>query len=257
LVKKTLCAILFIVGLALVTFSARAIWSGRLYDAAARTEYALLREIMSEIVTATPLPAYMEEYAGNSVDPTETQTNIPPLVYVNPLAESMRAFTDINPDFVGWMEITDVGISYPIVRGSDNVLYLDTTFGGDHHLAGSIFMDYRCLDGFHTPVSVLYGHNMRDGSMFSMLTSYLQPVFMDEHDEIVVTTVDGDELVYRIFEARRADAWDDVYALDFNDAQAAEAFFGKPKGSRFLVLSTCIIGGDRNARVLVIAVSYP
>jgi len=75
-------------------------------------------------------------------------------------------------------------------------------------------MDYRCADGFDAPVCIIYGHNMRNDTMFSPLIRYLDPDFMADHPEIHIITADGEKAVYRIFEARLTDAWDEVYALD-------------------------------------------
>jgi sortase B len=118
-------------------------------------------------------------------------------------------------------------------------------FNGAPNPAGAIFMDYRCDDGFNAPVCLIYGHNMRDGSMFSPLTDYLKQNFLEAHPEIIIFTANGETLIYRIAEVRRTDAWDDVYSLDFNDI---------PDADRLLILSTCLDNADRSSRLLVFAV---
>jgi sortase B len=265
--KKTVGAVvLFVTGFIMVAYAMTSIWNQRRENEAARTEYDYLRGMSAGIMTKAPLPQIQNDHEEPVedatepdeiewiTDPGEGEIDLPPEAYIDPLEESLRAFKEINPDFVGWLSIPGVSIDYPVVRGRDNVRYLDTTFSGSRNPAGAIFMDYRNLDGFDAPVTVLYGHNMRDGSMFAMLVNFLQRVFLEDSPEIFVVTAEGEPLLYRIFEARRTDAWDNVYSLIGGDAETAADFFDKPEGSQFLVLSTCMTGNDRNVRLLVIAV---
>jgi len=94
--------------------------------------------------------------------------------------------------------------------------------------------------------------------MFAALIEYLDPAFLRDHLEIMIVTADGDFLAYQVFYARRTDARDPMYTLDFDDLAAVESFEDAPAGaSQILVLSTCAGGGDRDARVLVYAVLAP
>ena len=165
----------------------------------------------------------------------------------------LGALYEMNPDFVGWLAIPGTAISYPVVRGTDNSLYLRTTFSGAANPAGAIFMDYGCAKGFDAPVCMVYGHNMRDKSMFGSLSDFLDRGFVEENPNIAIITADGRNLVYRIFEARRTDVWDSVYTLDSNDDKAAAGFPAAASSERLLVLSTCVSGSDRDARLLVLA----
>jgi SrtB family sortase len=161
---------------------------------------------------------------------------------------------EVNPEYAGWIRIAGTAVDYPVARGPDNKKYLSMNFMGEKEKAGAIFMDYRCVedfDGFHT---VIYGHNMKDGSMFSDLNRYTDPDWASAHGEIEITAPDGETAVYRVFSARLTDVYDGAYGLDFGDAGAAAGFFaalGAPGGARVLTLSTCRPGGDRNARMLV------
>jgi len=239
--KRMFIRVVFLLGLFLAVFSARGLFLNWRADLEARTEYVELRNL-SAMAQAHPDPAPPPDPGAdpNSSEPIVTQTH--PLV-------------DINPDFVGWIYISGTRVDYPVVRGSDNEAYLYTTFRGESNAAGSIFMDYRALGDFSTPVTILYGHNMRDGSMFSSLLQFLDPTFRNNHPEITIVTAQMETLVYRIIYARHAGAFDSVYSLDFNDSEAAALHFGiSPTEARhFLVLSTCGDGRDRNARVVVYA----
>ena len=75
----------------------------------------------------------------------------------------------INNDIVGWIYFENMDINYPIVKGKDNSYYLDHTFQNNINSSGSIFMDYRNDSEFKDLNTVIYGHNMRNGSMFGSL----------------------------------------------------------------------------------------
>jgi len=248
--RKIAPVAVFLVGLLLVAFASRGLWTDWRNDVAARNEYTELRnnfEVVSEALIRPPL-----------APPVTTQPDEPD---AEPPAEDeadrhidMSLFTRINPDFVGWISIAGTSISYPVVQGPDNVVYLDTTFSGEWNPAGAIFMDYRTEEGFAAPLTMLHGHNMRDGSMFAPLMEYLDPAFLNEHSEIAIVTADGEILLYEIFRVRWTTAWDRIYLLDPNDPTTTAVFDAAPEwAGRILLLSTCASDGDRGARVLVYA----
>ncbi|MCM3147895.1 class B sortase [Bacillus sp. FSL W8-1143] len=87
----------------------------------------------------------------------------------------------VNDDIVGWINMKDTMIQYPIVQSRDNALYLTRNYLKNDTRAGSIFMDYRNDVLHESSNTVVYGHRMRDGSMFAGLTNYLKKDFFDEH----------------------------------------------------------------------------
>lgn len=88
----------------------------------------------------------------------------------------------LNTDTAGWIEIKDTNISYPVVQGKDNDYYLTHDFKGGRSRTGSIFMDFRNQIGEAQDKNiVLYGHRMKDGTMFAGLRAYLERDFFDEH----------------------------------------------------------------------------
>ena len=174
-------------------------------------------------------------------------------------AEAIRRYSldellALNSDFIGWFSIEDV-IEYPIVRGRDNSRYLFTTFLGNRNPAGTIFMDYRHANGFDEKITIVYGHNMRDGTMFAQVALYLEQGFKQSNQYIEITTLDGRTLIYRVFDAVITDAWDMIYTLSVQDpSQAVTMFRNAPSDAQnFLLLSTCTIGGDVDERILVYA----
>ena len=245
--RRLIIVSMFAIGLILTAFAARELLLGLHDDVAAQTEYAQLRQMGT---------AMFIEYIPGLTEPESESNSAGYEEYISPqeqIEALLLSLTEINPHFIGWISIPGTSVDYPVVLGPDNFLYLHTTFNGIRNPAGAIFMDYRGTAGFNAPVSLIHGHNMRDGSMFSSLTDYLDQEFMNRYPEIIIVTADGERLVYNIFAVRRTDAWDDVYTFDFNDYEAAEKLFGATDTNRILILSTCMGGSDRNARLLVLA----
>lgn len=81
---------------------------------------------------------------------------------------------DINPDLVAWISVPSCGISYPIVQTSDNSTYLAKTFELSKNSSGSIFMDHDSKTDFSDFNTIIYGHNMKNGSMFGSLKKLYQ-----------------------------------------------------------------------------------
>lgn len=98
------------------------------------------------------------------------------------------ALQRVNPDIVGWIRIPDTVVNYPIVKGDSNEKYLNKTFEGKTATAGAIFLDYRNNSEFTDYISVIYGHNMKNKSMFSVLREYLKPEFLESHKSIEIYT---------------------------------------------------------------------
>lgn len=95
-----------------------------------------------------------------------------------------------NEDVVGWITIEGTQIDYPIVQAEDNYHYLTRNFYHEESRAGSIYMDYRNSVRIDSEQNVvLYGHRMRDGSMFENLTKYLDEDFFNEHRKIEFDTL--------------------------------------------------------------------
>jgi SrtB family sortase len=247
-----------VIGLVLVLAASWSLLSGFREYSQARAEYAELREAYSQF-QASP------GYDGRGIPQDdlllpESEIELGPESGFGPLPESVsrpapepNALVKINPDFAGWIFIEGTAVDYPIARGRDNNTYLNTTFNGERNPAGAVFMDYRCQEAFKAPICLLYGHNMKDGTMFASLNNYLDPAFLKNHSEIVITTKTGEELIYRVFEVRPSDAWDSVYSLEFiKTEEVFEHFVTLPEGaSWFLILSTCLKDGGRDERLLV------
>jgi len=240
---------LIAVGAFLISAGLRDIIANYLESTKAREEYKLLYDIFSEErTTPTPPPTgnpSNNEQPDDTVE-DDTEEDIKLL--------SLDELAALNSDFIGWFSIENL-IEYPIVQGSDNYKYINTTFMGEQNTAGAIFMDSRNTNVWNEEVSIIYGHNSYDGSMFAPLSRYQEPLFLQRNKTIIITTRDGKQLKYEIFAAKDTDAWDSAYSVALtNSARASETFPNAPEGaSRFLLLSTCTRSQYQDDRLIIFA----
>ena len=111
-----------------------------------------------------------------------------------------EALKAINGDTVAWIRFDEPAqISYPVVKGLDNSKYLKTTFEGNRNAAGTIFVDVDNAGDFTDRNTFIYGHNMKNGSMFAQLRKYKTKEFCDQNPFFYIYTPDGGESVYQIF----------------------------------------------------------
>ena len=106
----------------------------------------------------------------------------------------------MNKEVVGWIRFDNPDkISYPIVKGTDNDKYLKTTVEGKRNAAGSIFMDANNAADFTDKNTFIYGHNMKNGSMFGQLRKYKNADFYKENPYFYIYTPDGQEVKYQVY----------------------------------------------------------
>ena len=113
--------------------------------------------------------------------PNRSEDGLP---FTRPFDLDFDALFAINPDVIGWIYCEDTFIDYPIVQAADNDYYLRRMLNGQYNYSGSIFMDYRCSPDFSDSVSIVYGHNMKNSSMFGELPRYMESGFYEEHPEM-------------------------------------------------------------------------
>lgn len=168
-----------------------------------------------------------------------------------PLRVDFAALRAVNEDVVGWIYCEGTAISYPLVRGADNDYYLHRSYDRSRNAAGSIFMEELNSPDFSDGNTILYGHNMRDGSMFAALQSWLEPSFYEAHPVLWLLTPEQDYRVelmaayttsadsesYTIFSAPCREL--DDYALTAIDRSAFRPAVQPVAGARWVLLSTC------------------
>ena len=149
-------------------------------------------------------------------------------------------------DYVGWVSIEDTNMDYPIVKAEDNLFYLDHDFYKQENVAGAIFMDRRNLGNAFDQHTLIYGHNLKNGGMFTNLNLYLKEDFYNEHQEITFTDLYGAS-TYQVISAYYVSADDFELPFEVNEtsveAMISSSLFDSPYtysvDDRFLTLSTC------------------
>ena len=219
--------------------------------AAAERQYQQLEQYVSP-PTAAPEPT-----APTVSEPSEPEP--PPYPQVD--FESLRA---INPDVVGWLTIDGTRIHYPVVQGSDNAFYLNHGFEGQANSSGCLFLDVDNDGTFQEANQIVYGHYMKNGSMFHDLASYKEQAFFDAHPTGWLLTP---ETAYRLefFSGYVSDVYGDAWETEFAE-QAFPAWLQVCRdnsrfrsdvipetNSRVLTLSTCSYE-FQNARFVLHAV---
>ncbi len=97
-----------------------------------------------------------------------------------------------NPDIIGWIEIENTDINYPVLQGNDNSFYMNHNYKKQNSINGAIFLDKNY--NWEPPNSnlLIYGHNMKNNTMFQHLLKYENKSFFYEHPSIRFTTVNED-----------------------------------------------------------------
>ena len=146
----------------------------------------------------------------------------------------------INPDIVAWLRIPGV-LEYPVVRGKDNSYYLNHTVQKTYNIAGSIFLDYRNERDFSDSKNIIYGHNMKDGSMFHVLRNYQDIDFFQKHTDMEVYLPDGRTLNYQITACEQVPADSEIYQIERGYAEDSK--------ENEIILSTC--SAKANIRIVI------
>lgn len=110
-----------------------------------------------------------------------------------------------NPDVYAWIQVPGTEVDYPILQSSnDNTYYLNHTIDGEEKKEGAIFTENYNTKTFEDPNTVIYGHDMKNGSMFQSIHKYMDRSFFDNNRDIVIYMPDQ-ILSYKIFAAYLTD----------------------------------------------------
>lgn len=168
-------------------------------------------ELMGEATTAEIIPiGSTQTTVATEISQNIAVSDTLPDDVRQSLINSAQSLNNAYPDAIGWLYIPDTAINYPIMQSGDNDFYLHHGYKGSYLKAGSIFLDYRCENRFMNPVNIVYGHNMRNGSMFAGVLNFADPAYFDNHRYGWLSTP---ETVYRIdfFSCAKADMDDELY----------------------------------------------
>lgn len=171
----------------------------------------------------------------------------------------------INPDTVGWLRFypEPAQINYPLVQTDNNDLYLKKTFSANENTVGAIFLNYINHPDFNDKNTIIYGHRMKDNSMFHELEKYQEKSFWEENQYFYIYTPDGREITYQIYSAGIVKDISDSYKTEFLSTEEFDDFLETTKiagaydtgvqvnvHDLVVTLSTCTKESDDNRMVV-------
>ena len=150
----------------------------------------------------------------------------------------------INGDVAAWLYSEGTVIDYPVVQGTDNAYYLDHIFDGTYNKLGALFVDCRNTSGFADRNTIVYGHNMNNGSMFASLTKYADQSYYDEHPEMLLVLP---EQTYRVelFSGYVTPGNSDTYQISFADDAAFSDYLENVTAQSDFVSDVSVTSEDR------------
>lgn len=165
-----------------------------------------------------------------SIDPSENDGNADAPDDSDPISRTLAemdlsALQQVNPDVVGWIYIPNTVVSYPLLIGVDNQEYLRHTWLKEHCTMGSIFLESNSQPDLSDFNTIIYGHRMRDMSMFAILQYYSDKAYWEGHPRVYVVNDFG---VYRydIYAAYETGLRSPVYELYVTDPVRKEEIIG-------------------------------
>ena len=230
------------------------------------------RQTAMEYVTPTAPAQPSPETEPDTEIPAPSETTVPettaetqPPRFPTVDFEGLR---EKNPDVVAWIQIPALeGLNYPVVIGEDNAYYVNHNWENQESEEGAIFLDFRNRSDFSQPHNILYGHCMKDGTMFQPLGQWEKESFLRESDRTVLLYLPEEVRVYEIIGSERVGSLDSrVYKTDYAAGEDWANAIGETLrhlwyesdveydgNSEILTLSTCM-GGDQRLTVHAICV---
>lgn len=233
-------------------------------DSAGR-EYDGLKE---EVLTSSSPEETPEATAQAAATPVVTTPEAEKASVVIPI--DFAALQQINPDAYAWIRIPGTAIDYPVLqREGDNSYYLDHTAEGTQAAEGAIFTEDYNTKTFEDVNTVIYGHDMKNGTMFQNLLKYKDRSFFDQNREVIIYLPDK-ILHYQIFAAYVYDDRHLMESINFDDKEIYQKYLDRifstrdmsasidtdmevAADDRIVTLSTCN-AADSETRYLVQAV---
>lgn len=201
------------------------------------------------------LREYVEEVSAEEASPAEEVSSDPVhgLSYRGahaPVRVDFDVLQRINPDIAAWLYCKGTNFNHPVMYSGDNDFYLDHATDRSYNSAGSLFIDFTCSRDFSDELTVIYGHNMLNKSMFGKLPNFADLDYYEKASEMYLLTPDHDYQVELLARGIVSEA-SGLYALtgmELDPEQLAEVF---PEGTLFradtefragdhyVLLSTC------------------
>ena len=182
--------------------------------------------------------------------------------YVLPIKVDFNVLKNENTDVVGWLYGEGTSINYPVLQSEDNDFYLHRLINKKYNSAGSLFMDFRNNSNLEDNNTIIYGHNMKNNTMFGSLDNYKNQNYYNNHKNMFYFTSEKNYLV-KIFFGQTISVDSDIYSLSkideneiknlLNSSDFKSEKINFTEYSKFITLSTCAYDFD-GARYILIGV---
>ena len=223
-----------------------------------------LYHIYTEYKKGTDEYNQIEEMAVTERDADSGEVAGPNAQLKPPIEVDFDKLKSVNEDVVGWIYVDALpDISYPIVKGKDNQTYLHQTYEKNYNFAGTIFVDYENSGDFSDCNTLVYGHNMKNGSMFGHLKKFREDDKLYKQDKYFWILTPERNYRYEIISAYTTGVNSDTYTLFKGPGEEFEKYLETIKGyseiqtddtdltikDRIVTLSTCT--GNESTRFVV------
>lgn len=223
-----------------------------------------LYHIYTEYRKGTDEYNQIEEMAVTERDADSAEVAGPSAQIKPPIEVDFDKLKSVNEDVVGWIYVDALpNISYPIVKGKDNQTYLHQTYEKNYNFAGTIFVDYENSGDFSDCNTLVYGHNMKNGSMFGHLKKFREDDKLYKQDKYFWILTPERNYRYEIISAYTTGVNSDTYTLFKGPGEEFEKYLETIKGyseiqtddtdltikDRIVTLSTCT--GNESTRFVV------
>ena len=195
---------------------------------------------------AEPTPAPKEDgQAEAEPEPEPTEPDIPAAIDFNALRE-------ISGNAVAWLYAPGMNINYVVAQSGDNAYYLRRLLDGTYASGGSLFTDYRCSADFSDWNTVIYGHQMNNGTMFGELANYRDPAYYAEHP-VMYLYVPGKRYTLELIAGYTTDVYDTVYSLPATKGDRDEILDRAARKSSFV---SGVTAGEEDKLVTLSTCAY-
>lgn len=160
------------------------------------------------------------------------------------ISEKYKGLMDINKDLVGWISIPNTPINYPVVRNDNNEFYLQHDFSKAPSKAGAIFMDFRNVDFPSAKNTILYGHYMRNGTMFGSLIQFKEEEFLKSNQIISFNSI-YEDIEWEIFSAYITDVAFNYIKTNFQSEEDYGEFLESLRKKSMFQLDTAVSAEDQ------------
>ena len=223
-----------------------------------------LYHIYTEYKKGTDEYNQIEEMAVTERDADSAEVAGPRAQIKPPIEVDFDKLKSVNEDVVGWIYVDALpDISYPIVKGKDNQTYLHQTYEKNYNFAGTIFVDYENSGDFSDCNTLVYGHNMKNGSMFGHLKKFREDDKLYKQDKYFWILTPERNYRYEIITAYTTGVNSDTYTLFKGPGEEFEKYLETIKGyseiqtddtdltikDKIVTLSTCT--GNESTRFVV------